>query len=111
MSARLFQIKHSVHQVFLQTVHRISALSSGRFSVGLTQSKSLAFGLFRSYVVLYSVHQLVGWLLKSGTGWNGMERFCLLKYGTHGTEQQAQRNALCAHVHGEEKIRHYIYNF
>ena len=27
------------------------------------------------------------WLLKSGTERNGMERFRLLKYGTHGTEQ------------------------
>jgi len=27
------------------------------------------------------------WLLKSGTERNGTERFRLLKYGTHGTEQ------------------------
>ena len=50
------------------------------------------------------------WLLKSGTGRNGMERFRLLKYGTHGTEQ-ATGTAQCAHFHGVEKIRHYIYNF
>jgi len=45
-----------------------------------------------SYEILLLAHirdrraKLGGWLLKFGTQRNGIERFCLLKYGTHGTE-------------------------